>query len=167
MKLQKLLYYAQAWYLAWYDEPMFNDVVEAWRWGPVVPDVFHAYGGEGGFGREEIAEPTAGDSGAVDQRRLATLEAIIRGYGELTGPQLAELSKSEEPWSRAWGDLPPDSSSHRPIPRRVMKRFYRQDARFGVREPELADLSEETKRRLQRGDKEAIVQAFKEALGQH
>src|SRR5688500_5047510 len=37
VKLQKLLYYAQGWLLAWYREPLFTDAVEAWAWGPASP----------------------------------------------------------------------------------------------------------------------------------
>lgn len=37
MKLQKLVYYCQAWHLAWSDEPLFRESIEAWANGPVVP----------------------------------------------------------------------------------------------------------------------------------
>ena len=43
LKLQKLLYYAQAWHLALYGEPLFRDRIEAWVHGPVVPPVFGAF----------------------------------------------------------------------------------------------------------------------------
>lgn len=43
LKLQKLLYYSQAWHLAIYDEPLFQDRIEAWVHGPVVPSVFREY----------------------------------------------------------------------------------------------------------------------------
>lgn len=43
LKLQKLLYYAKGWYLALYDKPLFNDKIEAWVHGPVVPSIYHAF----------------------------------------------------------------------------------------------------------------------------
>src|SRR6266446_3445682 len=43
LKLQKLLYYAQAWKLALHGKPLFNDRIEAWVHGPVVPVVFREY----------------------------------------------------------------------------------------------------------------------------
>lgn len=43
LKLQKLLYYAQAWHLVFRQEPLFTDRIEAWRHGPVVPSVFRQY----------------------------------------------------------------------------------------------------------------------------
>ena len=40
LKLQKLLYYAQGWYLAFFDEPLFDERIEAWLHGPVVPPIY-------------------------------------------------------------------------------------------------------------------------------
>lgn len=37
MKLQKLVYYSQAWHLTWAEEPIFDARIEAWANGPVVP----------------------------------------------------------------------------------------------------------------------------------
>jgi uncharacterized phage-associated protein len=45
MKLQKLLYYSQAWSLVWDDRPLFSSKIEAWANGPVVREVFKAYQG--------------------------------------------------------------------------------------------------------------------------
>lgn len=41
LKLQKLLYYEQGFHLAMFGSPLFNDDIEAWAYGPVVPDVYH------------------------------------------------------------------------------------------------------------------------------
>ena len=40
MKLQKLLFYAHAWHLAFWKAPLFENDFEAWAWGPVVRDVY-------------------------------------------------------------------------------------------------------------------------------
>jgi len=41
MKLQKLLFYAHAWFLAIFNQPLFDEDFEAWPWGPVVRDVYY------------------------------------------------------------------------------------------------------------------------------
>jgi hypothetical protein len=46
MKLQKLCYYAQAWTLAWDDEPLFAENFQAWAGGPVCYELFKAHQGE-------------------------------------------------------------------------------------------------------------------------
>ena len=43
MKLQKLVYYAQAWHIAWTDGPLFDNRIEAWADGPVCPDLFQLH----------------------------------------------------------------------------------------------------------------------------
>jgi uncharacterized phage-associated protein len=40
LKLQKLLYYAQAWHLALHDEPLFPEKFQAWMTGPVIPAMY-------------------------------------------------------------------------------------------------------------------------------
>lgn len=51
LKLQKLLYYAQAWWLAIKETPLFDEEIYAWPWGPVIP---HIYGEFRHFGRDPI-----------------------------------------------------------------------------------------------------------------
>lgn len=43
MKLNKLLYFAQGYYLKKYGRPLFDNAIEAWEHGPVVPEVYSAY----------------------------------------------------------------------------------------------------------------------------
>ena len=43
LKLQKLVYYAQAWHLALFDEPLFDDPIEAWVHGPVVSSLYSKF----------------------------------------------------------------------------------------------------------------------------
>jgi uncharacterized phage-associated protein len=44
-KLQKLIYYSQAWSLVWDERPLFNERIEAWANGPVCPDLYAAHRG--------------------------------------------------------------------------------------------------------------------------
>ena len=48
IKLQKLVYYSQAWHLVWEDAPLFDERVEAWANGPVVPEIYREHRGEFG-----------------------------------------------------------------------------------------------------------------------
>lgn len=43
LKLQKLLYFTQAWYLVNFDQPLFDEEIKAWQWGPVVESVYHQF----------------------------------------------------------------------------------------------------------------------------
>ena len=46
MKLQKLLYYCQAWALVWDDKPLFKEKIEAWISGPVVRTLYNTHRGK-------------------------------------------------------------------------------------------------------------------------
>ena len=41
-RLEKLTYYADSWFAAWYGTPLFNEHFEAWVDGPVSPALYHA-----------------------------------------------------------------------------------------------------------------------------
>lgn len=43
LKLQKLVYYAQAWHLAIHGTPLFEEDFEAWVHGPVIPSLYQKY----------------------------------------------------------------------------------------------------------------------------
>jgi uncharacterized phage-associated protein len=95
LKLQKLLYYAQAMKLAVDDEPLFNNRIEAWEKGPVVSDMYFEYRHNDFI---EIAKSTPLQVD-FDSRTLKILQIVNHVYGTQTGTQLVDLTHSEEPWA--------------------------------------------------------------------
>jgi uncharacterized phage-associated protein len=128
LKLQKLLYYAQAWSLAWRAKPMFEDTIEAWVYGPVVESVYQAYKK---YGQEPIPQPERGDPNALSSDDLQTLRAVVDEYWRYAGTTLSDLTHSEPPWVTARQGLDPDDRGRRPIDRQVLRLHYRTRARFG------------------------------------
>jgi len=120
LKLQKLLYYAQAWFLALYDERLFDERIEAWVHGPAVPPVYRQYKT---WAWQPIAENP--DYPDLDKTIVEHLDEVLDVYGDLTGPQLHKLTHSEDPWKNARGDLPLDQPSSNPISDDDMREFYR------------------------------------------
>lgn len=43
MKLQKMVYFAHGYHLAKYAKPLVNEDFEAWKFGPVVPEIYQSY----------------------------------------------------------------------------------------------------------------------------
>ena len=43
LRINKLLYFAQAWYMARFDKPLFEEDFEAWDWGLVIPSIYKKY----------------------------------------------------------------------------------------------------------------------------
>lgn len=119
MKLQKLVYYCQAWSLVWDERPMFAERIEAWRNGPVCPELFKLHRGQ----FLVISVPGAMSS-HLSQDEVETVEAIVRDYGALDPHELSAMTHSETPWREARGDLPPDSPCAREITHESMYAYY-------------------------------------------
>ncbi len=123
LKLQKLLYYAQAWVLACADEPLFDEDFEAWVHGPVVPKVFRRF-------KEYRWNPITAPVTPVDDAGLRSyLAEVISKYGSLSATQLERLTHMEDPWKDARKGIPSDASSHAVISQVSMKSYYRELAR--------------------------------------
>lgn len=118
-KLQKLLYYSQAWHLVWDEEPLFLNRIEAWANGPVVKDVYRKHSGM--FTVDEWPE---GDATALTDSERETIDIVLTGYGHLGGRALRHLTHSEDPWSDARGDLPDTARSNAEITQQAMQAFY-------------------------------------------
>jgi uncharacterized phage-associated protein len=119
LKLQKLLYYAQAWSLVLLDRPLFDEDFEAWVHGPVVRSVYNEYRR---CGFEAIPAPAAAPE--LDPAALQVLEDVHRIYGERSASALESLTHAEQPWRSARGPLPLDAPSNAVIPRSLIKEFY-------------------------------------------
>jgi len=122
-KLQKLCYYAKAWYLALNDENLFDDEFQAWVHGPVNYDLYLRYK-ENGFNRIPLVDQS--ELSGVPEEFLDFAEEVFDAYGELTGGQLEKLTHSEDPWINARGVLDPWMSSNVVISEEDMKQYYRK-----------------------------------------
>jgi uncharacterized phage-associated protein len=120
-KLQKLVYYAQAWHLAWDERPLFGARIEAWANGPVVPEIYRQHRGKFSI---SFKDWKTGDLSKLRQDERATIDAVLAGYGKLDGRQLSHLTHNEDPWKDARGDLPATASSSAVIKPEAMQQFY-------------------------------------------
>ncbi|MCI9890069.1 DUF4065 domain-containing protein [Micrococcales bacterium 31B] len=121
MKLQKLVYYAQAWNLAWDDRPLFQDVIQAWARGPVVPSLFALH-----KGKFTITEDTvkAGQADRLDADEVDTVEAVLETYGDLSAAQLSALTHAEDPWNFARVGVNEEAKSLTIISHESMRTYY-------------------------------------------
>lgn len=103
MKLQKLVYYAQAWHLAWTDaNPLFEDKIEAWRNGPVVPSLFEHHKGclklSPGFFANKICPKKVAQ---LNENQRDVVDRILSFYGSKDPHWLSQLTHMEDPWKNA------------------------------------------------------------------
>jgi uncharacterized phage-associated protein len=119
LKLQKLIYYAQAWHLALYGRPLFRESIEAWIHGPVVPSVFWDFRK---YGWKPISGPVPHCS--LSEHAQSHLNEVVRVYGKFNGPMLERMTHQEAPWRDARKGLAPDEPSNRVITHEAMKKYY-------------------------------------------
>ncbi len=126
-KLQKMCYYAQAWHCALFNAPLFEDKIEAWVHGPVIPSLYPLYAD---YGWQPIPQKAFDDT-SLRHETKDILNSVYETYGEFTGDQLEVLTHSELPWQKARGDLKPWEPCTEAITFQDMRDFYRKQYEQG------------------------------------
>lgn len=119
MKLQKLVYYSQAWHLVWDEEPLFAEPVEAWANGPVIRELY-----DGHRGQFTVSSWPAGDPDAMTAEERGSVDAIIKHYGDKSAFWLSEATHREDPWRDARAGLGPGQRSNVEITPAAMAEYY-------------------------------------------
>lgn len=120
-KLQKLVYYAQAWSLVLNNKKLFSEPIEAWVHGPAVRSLYIQYKK---FGFEPIQEEIKPDSIKVSGKARELLDTVWNAYGKLDAGYLEMLTHSEKPWREAREGLQGSESSDNEISLKSMKSYY-------------------------------------------
>lgn len=119
-KLQKLCYYAKAWYLALNDKNLIPEQFQAWIHGAVQPGLYQIYKE---YGSEDI--PKSNTNIKISEEINSFAKEIYDAYGHLTGNELEQLNHTEEPWIKARGNCKPWERCDNIITEDSMKIFYR------------------------------------------
>ena len=95
LKLQKLVYYAQGLYMAVYGKPLFSDKIEAWTYGPVVPELYHHYKehNSNGIRADKNFNPSI-----INRDTKKFLDEIYEGFGQFSAIRLMNLAHSDQCW---------------------------------------------------------------------
>jgi len=121
MKLQKLVYYAQAWHAAADLGALFDDDIEAWSNGPVVNRLYSQHRRD-----FRVAAWPSGDPSSLGPHARRIIADVSARYGEFSGDELSRMTHIETPWQQARAGLPEGASSRRPIPLATMASYYRR-----------------------------------------
>jgi uncharacterized phage-associated protein len=115
LRLQKLLYYAQAWSLVLRESELFPEEIEAWRWGPVVPAVYNKL--PDGQAASQIPAAMFADAPDLPPEEAELVGSVWEAYNQYSALQLSRMTHEEMPWLRAWGGGPTDGagSGNNPI----------------------------------------------------
>ena len=119
MKLQKLVYYSQAWSLVWDERPLFRARIEAWANGPVVPELYRKHQGE-----FQLTDWEHGQAAALNQEERETVDGVLAFYGDKTSQWLSDLTHQEAPWRDARKGLKDGQRGCAEITQAAMHEYY-------------------------------------------
>lgn len=121
MKLQKLVFYSQAWSLVWDDAPIFDNVIEAWANGPVVRDLYEVHRGKFRVDTTTFAE-FAKESLTDNQKE--TIDIVLSSYGDKSPQWLSDQTHAEAPWKIARAGQPEGYRGDSQITLESMAEYY-------------------------------------------
>ena len=131
-KMQKLLYYAYAWTLALLNENvdhlefrLFNDRIEAWVHGPVIPSIYREYKK---YGWDIIPKDDHSELIHFPTDVQDVLNQVYDVYGGMTASELETITHREWPWIKARGNLAPYETSNNLLSDRDIFIFYNERA---------------------------------------
>lgn len=117
LKLQKILYFIQAYFLSYTEqkEPCFSEKIEAWDFGPVVPKAYHEFKQYGSGDIPKISsyieyedddiwnvERKAFDENCIDKEKREIINQIVDRFSEYTATDLVELTHNQDPWKNSY-----------------------------------------------------------------
>ncbi len=118
-KLQKLVYYCQAWSLVWDDQPLFTEEIQAWINGPVCPALYEKHKGS-----YHVTKFSGGKPENLNSTQKETIDAVLDFYGDKSSHWLSSLTHMEGPWKKARKGLPPRVRGKRMITWESMVEYY-------------------------------------------
>ncbi len=139
MQLIKLTYIAHGWYLAVNNTPLINEPIEAWKFGPVIPSLFHEFKEFKGNPIRRLSYARTNDSWdeesefdveetfvpSEDTDTIKLLDWVWKSYGHFSGAQLSNLTHNPgTPWARRHTESQSDVYSNVPIPDEEIRKHY-------------------------------------------
>lgn len=120
LKLQKLVYYAQGFHLAWHGAVLFPEEIEAWAHGPVVRPLYFSYQESGA---KALPTPAGFDPAAIGEPARELLEEVYKVYGQYSAWGLRNLTHEEPPWK--------DTARNEAIPIEAMRTYFAEQLTVG------------------------------------
>lgn len=119
MKLQKLVYYSQAWSIVWDEKSIFAERIEAWASGPVVRELYDEH-----KGMFQISSLGKGNTDNLKLEEKETIDVVLQAYGDKPAQWLSDLTHMEKPWNEAREGIPIGQNCENEITLASMSEYY-------------------------------------------
>lgn len=134
LKVQKLLYFAEAWHQVIVERDLFDEQIEAWAHGPVVREVYAKLADFGWQALDSNEEP----SQEFPKETLDVLELVVDLYDQFTAKQLEDMTHADSPWLDARGGIAPEARCANVIAKPAIKAYFKEKYREALIEEEQA-----------------------------
>lgn len=125
IKLQKLCYFAQGWSMAWLNEPLFKDEIRAWKYGPVVYELYRFHRGETHVDSWDYEDA---DAMELSDRQRKLVDAVIRMNAHRSGFDLVRETHKHDIWIDKYKNADPDDRGRKVLYEEdIRKEFERLD----------------------------------------
>lgn len=102
LQIQKLVYYAHAWNLAFFERPLIVEEFGTWRYGPVVSPVYHCLSYFGGDPVTDTIPLHPDDDLPYTEDETRVLDAVFAKYARMSGTELSTRTHQPgSPWDQA------------------------------------------------------------------
>jgi uncharacterized phage-associated protein len=128
LKLQKLVYYCQAWHVTAFGTPLHSSRTEAWQRGPVARSLWPQHRGQYKVRAEDLAAPSV----IPDEQSTELVRGVVAYYRPFSGEQLEEMTHREAPWLDVF-----QPNQNREITLAAMQQYYSAVLVSGGQHPQL------------------------------
>ncbi len=119
-RINKLLYFAQGRYLATYDKPLFDEQIEAWKYGPIIRSVYDYFKH---YGKNIITEPVGSfDIEKMNDDDFQFLTEVFTNYADYsTSALINKTHEKNSPWDKVY-----IQDENRVIPQKLIRSYFLQ-----------------------------------------
>lgn len=122
LSLQKMCYYAQAWYLGNFHKQLFDEDFQAWIYGPVCQQLYKTYKA---FGKEGIdISINQNEIGKLSDDDKQYLNELVSAYSKFSAIELMLMSHAEQPWKDARDGCAADQQCSTVISKKEIEKYY-------------------------------------------
>lgn len=132
LKLQKLLFYCEAYHLAYFQYEIMDEQFEAWVHGPVCREVYDSLKDTSilhtdlSFDKND-KDPNLEIEHNLNSTQRELLNDVLTELSSWTGIELETATHSERPWIEARKGIPPSKACNNIISKKLMEEFYSQE----------------------------------------
>ena len=124
LKLQKILYYLQAWHWGIYNEPLFKGEFQAWAHGPVNVEIYNRFKDTKTLYSFICFNDVINHEPDIESNDKDYIDWILENYAPFTGVELERMTHNEEPWRIARNGIGQWEICKNIISESSMKKYY-------------------------------------------